>query len=716
MYDSWKSRMELYMMNKQHGRMILESVENGPLIWPTIDENGVTRPRKYSELTHTEAIQADCDVKATNIILQGLPPEVYALAIQADCDVKATNIILQGLPPEVYALTVITHNTAYQADDLDAYDSDCDELNTAKLALMANLSQYGSDAINEVHNPDNVDNNMVNQGVQVMSSSEQSNVMNQSETEITSDSNIIPYSQSIFSKSFLSEKSSAVEPKLYDGDIIKNTCVIVIPDFEETRMLAEESRSKIFLKQQDPMVLEKKNSMNSSDPNLSKRPTKVEVLKELPKVSMDHLCSACAMGKSKKNPFKPKSNNTNQEKLYLLHMVYGPMRVASVNGKKYILVIFDNYSRFTWVKCLRSKDEAPNFIIKFLKMIQVRLKTFVRRIRTDNETEFVNQTLREYYEKVGISHETSVVHSPQKNKVVERRNRTLIEVARIMLIYAKASLFLWAEAVATASPAVIAPIAEVVAPEPVALTGSPFSTTVDQDAPSPRIQARGGVDFKESFTPVTRIEAIRIFIANAAHKNMMIFQLKVKTAFLNGELKEEAKPTEKYLNAVKCVFQYLKGTINMGLWYLKDTDMSLTAYADADHTGCQDTRRSTSGSAQFIGDKLVSWSSKSKSALPSRLTNQAMIESEAYKTYYAYATGEKIPKPKYVQKKADSETSPKKKHVQASKGKQIKFMAKVPKSGKKKLHAQGLETLSELALSEAEQMKIATKRSRDTIP
>ncbi|GKB17813.1 putative reverse transcriptase domain-containing protein [Tanacetum coccineum] len=70
----------------------------------------------------------------------------------------------------------------------------------------------------------------------------------------------------------------------------------------------------------------------------------------------------CAMGKSKKKPHKPKSEDTNQEKLYLLHMdLYGPMRVASVNGKKYILVIVDNYSRFTWVKCLRSKDEAPDF-------------------------------------------------------------------------------------------------------------------------------------------------------------------------------------------------------------------------------------------------------------------------------------------------------------------------------------------------------------------
>ncbi|GJX84747.1 retrovirus-related pol polyprotein from transposon TNT 1-94 [Tanacetum coccineum] len=177
------------------------------------------------------------------------------------------------------------------------------------------------------------------------------------------------------------------------------------------------------------------------------------LVRGLPKLKFekDHLCSACAMGKSKKKPHKPKSEDTNQEKLYLLHMdLCRPMRVASVNGKKYILVIVDDYSRFTCVKFLMSKDEAPDFIIKFLKMIQVRLKVTVRRIRTDNGTEFVNQTLREYYEKIGISHETSVARSPQQNGVVERRNRTLIEAARTMLIYAKALLFLWAEAVATA--------------------------------------------------------------------------------------------------------------------------------------------------------------------------------------------------------------------------------------------------------------------------
>nr|GFB42215.1 hypothetical protein [Tanacetum cinerariifolium] len=129
-------------------------------------------------------------------------------------------------------------------------------------------------------------------------------------------------------------------------------------------------------------------------------------------LNFDAINHLARQGKSKKKSHKPKSKDTNQEKLYLLHMdLYGLICIESINGKKYILVIVDDYSRFTWVKCLRSKDEAPDFIIKFLKMI-VRLKLPVCRIRTDNGTEFVNQTLREYYEQVGISHETSVPRSP----------------------------------------------------------------------------------------------------------------------------------------------------------------------------------------------------------------------------------------------------------------------------------------------------------------
>ncbi|GJX20337.1 retrovirus-related pol polyprotein from transposon TNT 1-94 [Tanacetum coccineum] len=169
------------------------------------------------------------------------------------------------------------------------------------------------------------------------------------------------------------------------------------------------------------------------------------------KFQKDHLCSACALGKSKKSSHQPKAEDTNQEKLYLLHMdLCGPMRVASINGKRYILVIVDDYSRFTWVRFLKTKDEAPAAIIKCIKNIQVCLKATIRNVRTDNGTEFVNQTLREWYENVGILHQTSVASTPQQNDVVERRNWTLVEAARTMLIFSKASLFLWAEAIKTA--------------------------------------------------------------------------------------------------------------------------------------------------------------------------------------------------------------------------------------------------------------------------
>ncbi|GJX38526.1 retrovirus-related pol polyprotein from transposon TNT 1-94 [Tanacetum coccineum] len=158
---------------------------------------------------------------------------------------------------------------------------------------------------------------------------------------------------------------------------------------------------------------------------------------------LSHLNFACALGKSKKSSHQPKAKDTNQEKLYLLHMdLCGPMHVDSINEKKYILVIVDDYSRFTWVKFMRSKDEAPDAIIKCIKNIQVRLNATIRNVRTDNGIEFVNKNLRDFYENVSISHQTSVARTPQQNGVVERRNRTLMEVARTMFIFSKAPLFL----------------------------------------------------------------------------------------------------------------------------------------------------------------------------------------------------------------------------------------------------------------------------------
>nr|GEX61999.1 hypothetical protein [Tanacetum cinerariifolium] len=361
MYDSWKSRMELYMLNRQHGRMILESIENGPLLWPTVEEKGVTRSKKYSELSTTEAIQADCDVKATNIILQGLLPEVYALVSthkiakelweriqmlmqgtsltkqERECKLydefdkfaykKGESLLntkfLNTLPPEwskfvtdvkllrdlhttnvdqLHAYLeqheyhaneeleflanpgiaetqstqyVITNIAAYQANDLDAYDSECDEINSAKIALMANLSHYGSDNLAE-------DNKNVNE----ISIAELERYKDQKE-----------------------------ESRNIDRELALEK--------QETLMLEDESRSKMLQKQKDPMLSEEKvntkpvdyaalnqlskdfetrfvpqtelsteqafwyqNFGNSKEPNHSSSTTIVEVPMELPKVSM----------------------------------------------------------------------------------------------------------------------------------------------------------------------------------------------------------------------------------------------------------------------------------------------------------------------------------------------------------------------------------------------------------------------------------------------
>nr|GEZ00528.1 hypothetical protein [Tanacetum cinerariifolium] len=468
----------------------------------------------------------------------------------------------------------------------------------------------------------------------------------------------------------------------------------------------------------------------------------------------------------------------------------GLMRVESVNGQKYILVIVDDFSRFTWVKFLRSKDEAPDFIIKFLKMIQV-----------------------------GISHETSVARSPRLNGVVERCNRTLIEASRTMLINAQAPLFLWAVAVATTcftenrsiirlqhgktpyellhnklpdlsffhvfgalcyptndidnlgklkpkadigifigyaptkkafqiynrrsrriietihidfdeltamaseyrrsgpalhemTPATISSrlvqksssstpfvppstndwdllfqlmFDELLNPQPSvdhqaaqviasiaktykeALTQSCWIEAMQEELneferleKKARLVSRGyrqeeGIDFEESFSPVSRLEAIRIFLAYSTHKNMVVYQMDVKTMFLNGNLREEvyvsqpdgfvdqdnynhvyklkkalyglkqaprawydmlssflisqdfskgsvdstlfirrngndlllARPTEKLVHAVKRILRYLRETVHRGIWYPKDSSVTLTAFADVDHAGCQ---------------------------------------------------------------------------------------------------------------------------------
>ncbi|GJR11459.1 retrovirus-related pol polyprotein from transposon TNT 1-94 [Tanacetum coccineum] len=397
---------------------------------------------------------------------------------------------------------------------------------------------------------------------------------------------------------------------------------------------------------------------------------KYDIVTDLPKLKFvkDHLCSSYELGKAKQ----------------------------SFNGKKYVLVIVDDYSRYTWTHFLRSKDETPEVLIDFLKLVQRGLHAQVRTVRTDKGTEFLNKTLHAYFAQDGIEHQTSIARTPKQNVVVERRNRTLVEAARTMLSAAKVPLFFWAEAIATtcftqnrslviprhektpyhiingrkpsvkffhifgsfcyivrdgenldkmkekgdaclfvgystqsrayrvynkrtrvivetihvnfdelplmasdhvssnpvlqypttaleqdslsvvvskssAVTAVDAPnqrqqqnttpsTSIIVATDtpPLNIQTTPITTSQAlTQAPTNKTSARNrwrdvyvrthpkgysqkeGIDFEESFAPVARLEAVRLFVAYAAYKSFPIYQMDVKTAFLNGPLKEE---------------------------------------------------------------------------------------------------------------------------------------------------------------------------------
>ncbi|GKC47620.1 hypothetical protein Tco_1065342 [Tanacetum coccineum] len=271
MYDSWESRMELFIEGKENGRMMLNSVKNGPLIWPTkVDEHGNSRVKKYVELTAVEKLQADCDLRAANLMtlqqvqvntkfLNSLPFEwsKFVTDVKLARDPHTTNydqlhaylqqheiqaneirimreryqdplalgnaagtvrnnaagqgkvikcyncqvldeeqlafLVDPGIPDGQAVQTTIQQNFAFQSEDLDAYDSDCDDISSAKVVLMANLSSCGSDVLSEV--PYTYQTELMNDIVQEMQYFEQPHIMESTDNEITSDRNIILYSK-----------------------------------------------------------------------------------------------------------------------------------------------------------------------------------------------------------------------------------------------------------------------------------------------------------------------------------------------------------------------------------------------------------------------------------------------------------------------------------------------------------------------------------------
>nr|GEW25913.1 hypothetical protein [Tanacetum cinerariifolium] len=402
------------------------------------------------------------------------------------------------------------------------------------------------------------------------------------------------------------------------------------------------------------------------------------------KFEKDHLFSARERGKSKKASHPPKLVPSDNFKLELLHMdLCEPMRI----------------------------------IKKFIAQAQLNYKAKVFKIYTDKGTEFKNATLKAHYEKLGITQQFSTARTPQQNGVepeLQRFNNhnssaeqmntpskedldTLFDLMFEEYFGKKSSDTPINSATQPTQFHEDSPSTSLINVEEH--EAPPIDTTSDEQT-SPitltklwknkydaenivvrnktRLVAKGyrqeeGIDFEESFAPVACLEAVRMFIAYAAHKHITIFQMNVKTAFLNGPLKEkvykhgldecvlmstpiaterldvdlqgtptdkttyrrmiggimyliasrpdiayatflcahyQACPTVKHLKEVKQIFRYLRQSYNIGLWYPKDFGFELIAYSDADHAGCKDDCKSTPGGLQFLGGKLVSWSLK----------------------------------------------------------------------------------------------------------
>nr|GEU57116.1 reverse transcriptase domain-containing protein [Tanacetum cinerariifolium] len=360
----------------------------------------------------------------------------------------------------------------------------------------------------------------------------------------------------------------------------------------------------------------------------------------------DHQCSACALGKREKSSHQPKAEDTNQEKLYLLHMVLcGPMRVASINGKSSRLVP----NPILQQPCiLPQRDDwdhlfQPMFDEYFIppSIVVSPVLVAVAPRDVDLADSPVSTSIHQDAPSTRSSSNVLQIHTPFEHLGGWTEDHPIAN----MIGDLSRSNFKQAMTKSSRIDAMQEAIHEfqrlevwelVPCPDKVLLIKLKWIYKVKTDEfggvlkNKARLVAQGFrqeevIDFEESFSSVAIIEAIRIFIANVTPKNMTIFQMDLITDFLNGELNEEVyvsqpegfidqdNPSHVYklkkaLYGLKCC--QVSSSHNISPKYSKDTSMSLTTYAAADHAGCHDTRRSTSGSAQFLSDKLVSWSSK----------------------------------------------------------------------------------------------------------
>nr|GEX37247.1 retrovirus-related Pol polyprotein from transposon TNT 1-94 [Tanacetum cinerariifolium] len=369
--------------------------------------------------------------------------------------------------------------------------------------------------------------------------------------------------------------------------------------------------------------------------------SKKDVVISLPKLKFikDQLCSSCEVSKAKRSSFESKAVPSLKGRLNLLHMdLCGPMRVASINGKKYILVIIDDYSRYTWTLFLCSKDETPEttthdilglyFYVPRMKhqregenldkmkekgdpCILVGYSTQSKGCCVHNKrTRLIVESIHLRFDEIKEMSETSVANDtsgliPQRQKASDYDNSDPVPQLQNVSSSADANvpsqqeldllfdleMCMFALTVSTAKPKSIKE----------AMADSAWIEAMQEefhqfDRLRARLVAKGyaqeeDIDFEESFAPVARLEAVQIFVAYAAHKSFPIYS------------------PEKVYRLRKALYGLKQAP---RAWY-DELSKFLTSKGftkDADHVGCIDSRKSTSGRIQFLVDMLVSWMSK----------------------------------------------------------------------------------------------------------
>nr|GEU62616.1 hypothetical protein [Tanacetum cinerariifolium] len=667
-----KNIIELYMKNQEHGRTILELVENGPLIWPTVEENGVIRIKKYVELSAAEKIQADCDMKATNIILQGTSMTNQERECKLyDAFDKFTHIKKESLHKYYLRFTQLIN-------DMNIYNMKMEQFQVNTKFLNSLPPEWNSGlAILVFHLGDDLIaclNKALAFLTAVASSRQHTQPKRPKNASWYKDkamlAEVLMANISNYGSDVILEKAQWIKPTLYAGIVISNKHVAMpVIDDEEILILeyvavtpknnvkkvrfVEPLTSSSNIKQVESCKTSDSNTpvlsptrLKCSTSNCGSKPTsnkKNDRISQTPSRNMKNKVEAQPRNVNKKNCVVESIHNVNVKQSQLNAIfelicatfethkpelkVYSrkPKNVKNVGSSKKSKIVESknaNHSEpnHTWGSNTSDIPSSSSLVMTGTVRFK---KDHIARITRYGDYQLGNVTISRVYYVEGLGHNLFSVVDLTLFTWKARNDLLVVQIYVDDIIFASIHTAMCNEFTnMTTTKFKMSMMGQMSFFLGLQISQGPRGIFINQSKYAYEIVKKYGMLTSDSIdTPM--VEKIKLDDdlhgkpVDAKQYHGMIRSLMHLTSNRPDLIyavclcaRYQAKPIEKHLNAIKQIFRNLKGTINMALRYSKDTGMSLTTYADAHHAGCQDTRRSTSGSAQFLGDKVVSWSSK----------------------------------------------------------------------------------------------------------